>query len=261
MPGTAGMPMLGALPVTVPGAVAGWFHLLERWGTRSFGELSASARDLAREGFEVDPGPGRSSSGRASASPRTRCGKRTTVRCGPAVASCSRTWPPRSRCWPRMDPTAMQRGRLAEAIVATLQARGSTMTLEDLAAHTVDEPTPLVGSYRGVQVLELPPPTQGSPRSRRWRSSRRSGPLPSDPALATHLQIEAVRAAMADRQEHLADPDAMRTSPEALLAPARVRAIADAIDPTAWPLATRASGAQGGPPTCARPIATGCSSA
>jgi gamma-glutamyltranspeptidase / glutathione hydrolase len=39
-------------------------------------------------------------------------------------------------------PDALYRGRLAEAIATTLQARGSTMTVEDLAAHQVDDPPP-----------------------------------------------------------------------------------------------------------------------
>jgi gamma-glutamyltranspeptidase / glutathione hydrolase len=228
--GTAGMPMFGALPVTVPGAVAGWFHLLERWGTRSFGELSASARDLALEGFEVEPRAGavvERARQRFAADPvweahygQMRTGRRFAQ---PELAATL-------TLLAEDGPTAMEHGRLAEAIVATLQARGSTMTLEDLAAHTVDEPTPLVGSYRGAQVLELPPPTQGVTALTALAVLEALGSLPSDQALATHLQIEAVRAAMSDRQEHLADPDAMRISPEALLAPARIRAIADAID-------------------------------
>jgi gamma-glutamyltranspeptidase len=55
LPGTDGMPTFGALPVSVPGAVAGWMHLLERWGSRSFGELSGPARRAGEEGFAVSP--------------------------------------------------------------------------------------------------------------------------------------------------------------------------------------------------------------
>lgn len=236
--GTAGMPMFGALPVTVPGAVAGWFHLLERWGTRSFGAISAAARDLALDGFEVDPRAGAvvdRARERFAVDPvweahygQMRTGRRFVQ---PDLAATL-------ALLAEEGPAALERGRLAEAIVATLQTRGSSMTLEDLAAHTVDEPTPLVGSYRGVEVLELPPPTQGVTALTALAVLEALGPLPSDLVLASHLQIESVRAAMADRQEHLADPDAMRTSPEQLLAPSRVRDIARGIDPhraAPWP--------------------------
>src|SRR5919106_2207359 len=47
------MPVLGSHTVTVPGVIAGWFDLLERWGTRSFAELAAQALRYARDGFEV----------------------------------------------------------------------------------------------------------------------------------------------------------------------------------------------------------------
>lgn len=236
--GTAGMPMFGALPVTVPGAVAGWFHLLERWGTRSFGTLSAAARELALEGFEVT-----ARAGAAVEQARERFGSdaqweghygrmRTGARfVQPELAATLATLA-------EDGPEAMHGGRIAEAIVATLQARGSSMTLEDLAGHTVDEPTPLVGGYRNVQVLELPPPTQGVTALTALAVLEALGPLPSDPALATHLQVEAIRIAMADRQDHLADPDAMRTSPAALLAPERIEALARGIDPhraAPWP--------------------------
>ncbi len=243
--GTAGMPMFGALPVTVPGAVAGWFHLLERWGTRSFGALSAPARALAADGFEVDAHVGAvvdRARERLGGDPswqdhygQMRAGRRFVQ---PELAATL-------ELLAEEGPSALYRGRLAEAIVATLQARGSSMTLEDLAAHTVDEPAPLSGAFRGVEVLELPPPTQGVTALTGLAVLEALGPLPDEPALALHLQVEAVRAAMADRQEHLADPDAMRTTPEQLLAPERIRAIAGRIDPhraAAWPPARPAPG-------------------
>jgi len=243
--GTAGMPMFGALPVTVPGAVAGWFHLLERWGTRSFGTLSAAARELALDGFEVTP-----RAGAAVAVARERFGDDPSwedhygrMRTGrrfvqPELAATLTTLA-------EDGPQAMHRGHIAEAIVATLQARGSRMTLADLAGHTVEEPTPLVGTYRDAQVLELPPPTQGVTALTALAVLDALGPLPADHALATHLQVEAVRIAMADRQDHLADPEAMRTTPAALLAPERIQALAREVDPqhaAPWPSVRPAPG-------------------
>lgn len=243
--GTAGMPMFGALPVTVPGAVAGWFHLLERWGTRSFGELSTAARRLATDGFEI------------TADVATRVDRaRTRLAVEPGwedhygqMRTGTRFRQPELAATLLLlaedGPAAMYRGQLAEAIAQTLQARGSTMTAEDLATHRVDEPTPLRGRYRDVEVLELPPPTQGVTALTALAIAEALGPLPTDIGLATHLQVEAVRAAMADRQEHLADPDAMRTTPRALLDPARITALSQRIDhgsAAMWPPARPAPG-------------------
>src|SRR3954470_18726485 len=51
--GAETMPTFGPHPCTVPGGVDGWFTLLERWGTRSFAEVSATALGYAEEGFPL----------------------------------------------------------------------------------------------------------------------------------------------------------------------------------------------------------------
>ena len=45
------MPVLGPHAVTVPGAIDGWFTLLDTWGSRSFGDLAADALRYAADGF------------------------------------------------------------------------------------------------------------------------------------------------------------------------------------------------------------------
>jgi gamma-glutamyltranspeptidase / glutathione hydrolase len=245
LPGTAGMPTFGALPVTVPGAVAGWAHLLERWGSRGFDRVAAAAIALARDGFPVSPHGAAhvdrahpvlaDQPGWAEHYGRMRAGERFVQ---PDLAATL-------EAIAGDGPDALYRGPIGERIVATLQAHGSTMTAADLAAHAVEEVAPLTGRYRDVDVLELPPPTQGLTALTALGALDALGPLPDDPALALHLQVEVVRAALADRQDHLADPRAMVTRPDELLAPARLRAIAAAIDPGAaapWPPARPAPG-------------------
>jgi gamma-glutamyltranspeptidase / glutathione hydrolase len=246
LPGTAGMPTFGALPVTVPGAVAGWFELLQRWGTRSFGELAATAVGYADDGFPVSPHgashperAGRvlgSQPGWADAFGRMRARERFVQ---PELATTL-------RALADDGPEAFYGGAIGERIVETLQGLGSTMTAEDLRGHRVEAVDPLRGAYRDVEVLELPPPTQGVTALTALGVLEALGDrLPDDPAAAAHLQVEAVRAAMADRQEHLADPEAMRVTPSQLLAGDRLAALAAAIgsDRAApWPPARPAPG-------------------
>ena len=237
-PGTAGMPMFGALPVTVPGAVAGWFHLLDRWGSRSFGELVGPARRLAADGFPVSEHAARypdrvrtrlaGQPGWEETYGRMRAGERfVQTELAATLAALAEG-----------GPDGLYRGPIAERIVDTLQAHGSTMTLDDLAAHRVEEVEPLRGRFRTAEILELPAPTQGVTALTMLAVLDALGTLPDDPRLATHLQLEATRLAMADRQEHLADPDAMRTGPRQLLDPDRVAAMASSVDPDRagpWP--------------------------
>jgi gamma-glutamyltranspeptidase / glutathione hydrolase len=245
LPGTDGMPTFGALPVTVPGAVAGWSHLLDRWGTRSFGELATDALRLAEDGFVVSahgavhPERARATLGQrpdwAEVYGRMRAGERFVQR---DLAATLRTVA-------QDGPDAFYGGELAERIATTLQQQGSTMTVEDLRAHRVETVTPLRGRYREVEVLELPPPTQGATALTALGILEALGAPPDDPGLAAHLQVEAVRAAMADRQRYLADPATMDVAVDDLLAPSRLAAIAGSIDadaPAPWPPARPAPG-------------------
>jgi gamma-glutamyltranspeptidase / glutathione hydrolase len=246
LPGTAGMPTFGALPVTVPGAVAGWAHLLQRWGSRTFGTVATPAVALAREGVPVsahaaehveaarrhlDGQPGwaehfgdRMRAGRRFVQPELAASLEAIAADGPGV---------------------VYGGAIGERIVASLQAHGSSLTVADLARHEVVEVEPLAGGYRDVEVLELPPPTQGVTALTALGVLDALGPPPADRGVVVHRQVEAVRAALADRQQHLADPRAMTTTAAALLAPDRLRAIGQRIDDVraaAWPVGRPAPG-------------------
>lgn len=237
--GADGMPQRGPLTVTVPGAVAGWFHLLERWGSRSFGTLAGPASRLARDGFPVSShGATLARNGLAAHgddSPLARafadlCTAGRRVRQPELAATLDRL--------AEAGPHAYYRGELAERIVGTLARGGATMTTDDLAAHTVEEAAPLATSFRGIEVLELPPPTQGVTALTALGVLEALGTPPRERAAALHLEVEAVRAAMADRAEHLGDPVGMRAEAGDLLAPRRLRRIASRIDPdraAAWP--------------------------
>ena len=243
--GTGGMPDAGALSVTVPGAVAGWFALLEEHGSWDAARVAQRALRLAEEGFVVSAyAAGAVANGRErlGGQPgweetfgRMREGERFVQ---PALARTLRTV---------VDggPDAFYSGATAAAIERTLAANGSAMTVEDLAAHRVEWVEPLAGGYRGLTVLELPPPTQGVSALTALAILDALGPLPEDPVEALHLQVEAVRVAMADRQEHVGDPSAMRTTPAELLAPDRIAGLASGIDRASagsWPPARPAPG-------------------
>ncbi len=240
------MPSFGELPVTVPGAVAGWFHLLDRWGSRSFGDLARPAIGYAQDGFEVSP---HAAPHFLRSRDRYRATPGWTATFGEVEAGTWFTQPDHARALELLaegGPDALYRGRIGDAIVEVLQAGGSTMTRDDLASHRVREEEPLRGRFRDLEVLELGPPTQGVTALTALGVVDALGELPHDDrGLATHLQVEAVRAAMSDRDRYVTDPDAMRVAARDLFTAARVGAIAGAIDPAragAWPVATPAPG-------------------
>jgi len=248
-PAGARVPETGALAVTVPGAVAGWARLLERFGTRELGHVVEAAVRLAEDGVLVS-----AHAAGAFARGRMRYADQPTWQAAfGAVERGQRLRQPGHaallRTLAEEGPGALYGGRIGEELVAVLQAGGSTMTLDDLVAHEVVDVTPLRGSYGDLEVLELPPPTQGvtalqvlgvADRLRRLHDAH-----DHDEALRVHLQVEAVRGALVDRDAHVTDPAAMRVDPASLVTGERLDALAAAVDPERagdWPPATPAPG-------------------
>jgi gamma-glutamyltranspeptidase/glutathione hydrolase len=140
----------GPTAVTVPGAVAGWAALAERHGRLGLDRALRDAIDLAQDGFDVRPHCAaywrHADHAPPSFAPVPAAGDRFRV---PALAATL-------RAIAQAGPEAFYTGPIARAIA------GATWLEEsDLAAYAPRWVQPLRGSYRDVEVLELPPPTQG----------------------------------------------------------------------------------------------------
>jgi gamma-glutamyltranspeptidase/glutathione hydrolase len=229
--GSDRMPTFGPLSVTVPGAVAGWFDLLERFGTRSFQELAAPAVRYARDGFVLSAAA-MQSIGRArdrfswSPSWQTVYG---SAREGDILRQ-----PDLAGTIERLaadGPDAYYRGPIAEAIADQVRSLGGLMEPEDLAGHRGDWISPLSTRYRGVEVFELPPNTQGVTALEALNIIQELGPLPPDGPDRHHSMIEAVKLSLTDRDEHVTDPAAMRVSADQLASQPWAVERASAIDP------------------------------
>jgi len=220
----------GGEVVTVPGAVAGWFDLLDRFGTRPFAELAGSAIGLARDGFEI-------TTPAAAVFAESRrfyrgfddwhatygaVGDGDVLR-QPALA---RT----IEALASDGPEAYYRGPIADAIAEAVQAAGGALTADDLAAHAGEWTTPLRVPYRGAEVFELPPPTQGVNALEALRILDGFTPTESGPA-REHALLESTKHALADRDRWVTDPDAMPVPAETLLTDRWVQSRRRAIDP------------------------------
>ncbi|MEX2253847.1 MAG: gamma-glutamyltransferase family protein [Acidimicrobiia bacterium] len=226
------MPVFGADSVTTPGGPAGWFALLERFGTRDFGELATEAVRLARDGFEVTP---------AGAIPfeESRQMYRSfeawmqvygTVDVGSVLRQ-----PALARTIEALaadGPDAYYRGAIAHAIAGAIADGGGSLAVTDLASHTGEWAAPLRAPYRDVEIAELPPPTQGASTLEALRILDGFDDLGRrDPVAREHLRIEAFKAAMADRDQWITDPDAMPVAASTLYSDGWVAARRAAIDP------------------------------
>jgi gamma-glutamyltranspeptidase/glutathione hydrolase len=224
-------PVFGCHTVTVPGGPAGWFALLERWGTRSFGDLAGAALRYARDGFEVTAPAGEIFDGCRHLYSAEFAD--WTAVYGDVTTGTVLRQPAMARTIERLaaDGTdAYYRGPIADAIAAAVQAAGGVLTSADLADHSGRFTQPLRASYRDVEIAELPPPTQGVTALEALRLVD-GGPLPPDGADRQHLLVEAMTLALADREQYVSDPDIMSVAPATLLSDEWVEVRRRALDP------------------------------
>jgi gamma-glutamyltranspeptidase/glutathione hydrolase len=224
------MPFIGADTVTVPGAPAAWFELLARWGTRSFGELARTAMSYARDGFEVTP---KAAWEFAAARGFYADFEPWMAVHGDVEAGTVLRQPAMARTIEALadgGPDAYYRGPIAGAIATAVQEAGGDLDPADLAGHAGEWARPLRAVYRGLEVAELPPPTQGVTALEALRILDGCS-LPAGGAAREHLLIEAVKLALADRDAHVSDPAHMPVPAAQLLADEWIDARRARLDP------------------------------
>ncbi len=239
--GRESMPLTGWDSVTVPGAVSAWVALHERFASLPLETLLGSAIGYADEGFAVSPIVARGWSGS-----RARYAHRADWMAAFApegrVPAAGETWrfPDQARSLTRIAETrgeAFYRGALADAMVAHARSEGGVLDNADLADHRAEWVEPIATSYRGFELHEIPPNGQGLAALialgiLRHRPDLHDHPL--DSAGWLHLQIEAMKLALADAERWIADPDHMTDVRTAdLLDDAYLAARAASIDPRA----------------------------
>lgn len=232
------VPTRGWLPVTVPGAVAGWIDAHQKLGKLPFAELFEPAIHYARNGFPVAP----LTAGlwtRAARSYRDfpDWGRMFLVNGEPPAIGQVMQLPGHARTLQRIADSngdAFYKGELAHAMTSTAKAQGGHLALEDLAAHTSEWVEPLALDALGATLHEIPPNGQGIAAQIALGIMRHFdiASLQPDCPDVLHLQIEAMKLAFADAHRHVADASAMRIAPSDLLDAGYLESRAKLIDPS-----------------------------
>ena len=217
------MPELGWGAVTVPGAVDAWVKLSQKFGNLPFDKLFEPAIDYAQNGFMVSPMTAERWSVAADRYREFTDFQKTFLPGGKAPAAgeifICKDQAQTLRRIADSKGEAFYRGDLAGQIVNCGQSNGSAMTLQDLAEHGAEWVSPISIKYRDIRLHEIPPNGQGLAALIALGILDRfeMTPYPMDSADSLHLQIEVMKAAFAEAYRHIADSDAMQTSPEAFL--------------------------------------------
>jgi gamma-glutamyltranspeptidase / glutathione hydrolase len=221
--GLTTMPELGGVPVTVPGCVDGWFELHRRFGKLPMARLLEPAIRYARDGHPVAPViafywqrgvrryadfPG----WQATYAPGGKAPQAGDLFRNPDLAA---TY----EALARGGRDAFYKGDLAERIAAAVQQAGGGITAADLAAHTSTWVEPLSVNYRGWDVWELPPNTQGAAALQMLNMLERFDlkSMGFGSVAALHLMIEVKKIAYEDRARYYADPEFARAPLQRLL--------------------------------------------
>jgi gamma-glutamyltranspeptidase/glutathione hydrolase len=213
--GLTAVPERGPLAVTVPGAVDGWDALLKRFGTITLARALEPAIRYARDGFavsEIIAGEWRAAAPVLARDPAAaaiwlvggRAPASGEVFTNAALAATLERLAREGR-------DAFYRGAIAEAIAADLARRGGLLSARDLADHRSDWVEPIATTYRGYEVLELPPNTQGIVALEMLNILEGFDlkALGHNTAAYLHLLVEAKRIAFADRDRYVGDPSAV----------------------------------------------------
>ncbi|MBD3664871.1 gamma-glutamyltransferase family protein [Sulfitobacter sp. TSTF-M16] len=236
--GLSEMPYRGWETVTVPGAVSGWVALSERFGKLPFEALFAPAIGYAEDGFPVTPvvaalwARAGDVLGKQPGFAETFLPAGRAPRAGEIFRSAGHA---RSlRLIAESRGRAFYEGEIAEAIAAFSRAHDAALTVEDMAAHEADWCGTISQGFDAVELHEIPPNGQGIAACMGLGMLSHTGirDLEADDPQAVHLQIEAMKLALADAEGYVADPDHMSAVTAAdLLDPGYLKSRARLIDP------------------------------
>lgn len=159
------VPQRGPLPVSVPGTVAGWFDLHERFGKLSMRQVLQPTIDYARRGHPVHetiayywersvPSLSQYPGFVEQFTLDGRAPRRGEMWKSPYLANTLETIARRGR-------DGFYKGEIAKTIADYVQAQGGFLSVEDLAEHRGEWVEPVSTNYRGYDVWELPPSGQG----------------------------------------------------------------------------------------------------
>jgi gamma-glutamyltranspeptidase/glutathione hydrolase len=244
------LPPYGAVTVSVPGAVDGWWTLHQRYGRLPWRDLFQPAIALASEGA---PAPeiishyirrGMANFTRRAGEIEETANARAVWGEGPGVGEIFRN-PDLARTYGMIAEggrDAYYDGPIADTIEAYFRRIGGWMTRADLAAHHAEWSEPFATDYRGVTVHALGANTQGVATLQMLnmieRFDMRAAGFQS--ARSIHIAAEAKRLAYEDRARYYADPAFSRVPFEWLVskdyAVERARLISpDRVNPSVQP--------------------------
>ncbi len=210
----------------VPGTVAGLALAEQKYGSGrlAWADLIEPARRLAAAGFAVTPALARDMRASADLLGKFSESRRIYLRDGHFYSAGERIRLPdlaaTLRRLQQHGPNEFYTGMTARLIADDMAAHGGLITAADLAAYRAVERVPLHGSYRGYEIVSMPPPSSGGVALLQMLAMLEPhdvAGLGLNSAAKIHLFAEVMRRAFQDRAQFLGDPDFVQVPVAGLL--------------------------------------------
>jgi gamma-glutamyltranspeptidase/glutathione hydrolase len=208
--GKGGLPSDGILSVSVPGAVAGAELAAKTYGTKSLAELMAPAAELAEKGFPITEslaGAIRGSAKKFSPSAKAIWYNGDTPK-GFGDRVVQKDLANTLREIGAKGSAAFYQGPIAEKFAAYMKAQGGLIDQKDLAAIRANEDPAIKINYKGIDVYECPPNSQGFVMLQALNilEGMNVRYMRHNSAPYLHAVTESLKLAFADRNKYVADP-------------------------------------------------------
>ena len=209
-----GLSLKGHLAVGVPGSVAGMAALHDKFGSKPWDMLIRPSVTLAAEGFILTEKAAREFN-------RFQKDFAAQNRFAPPVLKAQGKWQAGERIkFPALARTlqtigaqgraGFYEGWVADSLVDEMQSGGGLITHQDLAAYTPVWRAPVRSTYRGHEIVSMPPPSSGGVALAQLLQGAEAydvAALGHNSAAHIHLMTELQRRSYADRATHLGDMD------------------------------------------------------
>ena len=204
----------GTTSAGVPGSVAGLIYALENFGTLSLAEVIQPAIDLATNGWRLEKRDSIYLSNSFAIFEKYPSSKKIFTKNG-APYNAGDLFIQNDLAWTleqikENGKDGFYKGMVAELLVKQVKSLGGYITLDDLENYKPMEREPIIGTYRGYEIISMPPPSSGGIALVEMLNILENYDL-SDENLGsanTFVKIaEAMKYAYADRTYHLGDVD------------------------------------------------------
>ncbi len=224
--------------IGVPGTVAGMAHALKKWGTLPLVRVIQPSIALAEKGYPVSETLAKvleqekKNMGQWPATKAIFWKNGAPLKAGDRLVQ--KDLAHSLRLIARDGARAFYGGEIGRRIAADMAKNGNPMTLKDLADYKVVEREPVRGSYRGYEIVTMPPPSSGGIHLVQILNMMEHWPLNSwghNSAQTVHHMTEAMKLAYADRAEYLGDPGFVKVPQKGLTSKKYADVLAAQINP------------------------------